>query len=104
MSILYIIISILLILCFFYLGIIIKGPTLWDRLLVLTMVGINVLAIIVIYAILAELYYLIDFAIIFVLTGFVGTMFTSAFIARYEKFENKIETQKKKRKGDTHAN
>jgi len=59
---------------------IVKGPSIWDRLLGLNLVSLKVVIIIIIFASFYELAYLLDFAIVFVLLGFISTIFTARFI------------------------
>ena len=58
----------------------IKGPSLWDRLLAVNLIFIKVIIIIIVFASLQEIIYLLDFAIIFVLLAFICTFFTARFL------------------------
>ena len=99
MDILYVILVILVLLSSFYLGIIIKGPSLWDRLLGISLISAKVMIMITIVATVNQLSFMLDFALIFALTGFVGTIFVSIFVARREKLENTFRGKNNKRKG-----
>ena len=57
----------------------IKGPSGWDRLLGLNLISTKIIVIILLYASLVETAYLIDYAIIFALLGFIGTIFITLF-------------------------
>ena len=59
---------------------IIKGPSIWDRLLGLNLISTKVVIIIIIFASLDETAYLLDFAIAYALLGFIGIMFTARFL------------------------
>ena len=66
---------------FIYIGRLVKGPTIWDRLMVMNIVSTKIIIIIIIFASLNELAYLLDFAIIYALFGFIGTVFIALFLA-----------------------
>ena len=59
---------------------IIKGPSVWDRLLGLNLISAKIVVIIVIFASFHETAYLLDFAIVSILLGFIGTFFTTRFL------------------------
>ena len=61
------------------------GPSLWDRLLGLNLITTKVLVVIVLFAYLNDLPYLLDLAIIYALIGFIGTIFTALFLMRRVK-------------------
>ena len=63
----------------FHLGKIIKGPSIWDRLLGFNLFSVHIVLIILFYSIRTGLYYLIDIALVYALLGFISVM----FIARY---------------------
>ncbi len=63
-----------------------KGPTLWDRILTANLCSSIAAMIIVLYAVITNIAYFIDVALVFVLVGFVGTQFYAAFISRFGKF------------------
>lgn len=72
-------------LSFFYLYLVIKGPSIWDRLLGLNLIATKTIIIIVIVAAMRELSFIMDFAIMFALSGFIGSVFTCIFIAEYQR-------------------
>ena len=59
---------------------IVKGPSIWDRLLGLNLISTKIVIIIIIFASLYETAYLLDFAIVYALLGFLGTIFTARFV------------------------
>jgi len=58
-----------------------RGPSIWDRLLSANLIATKIIVIIVIYASVAGLAYMLDFAIIYALSGFIGTIFIALFIS-----------------------
>lgn len=70
----------LLILSLFSILIIIKGPTIWDRLLGLNLFSAKVILLILLFSILFDLPYLIDIAFVYTLLGFIGIIFISRFV------------------------
>lgn len=62
-----------------YLLMAIKGPSVWDRLLAMNLASGKVILLIVIFASLRETSYLLDYAFIYILSGFVGTIFITLF-------------------------
>ena len=68
-----------------YLVMAIKGPSVWDRLLAMNLVSGKIILLIVIFASLRETSYLLDYAIIYVLSGFVGTIFITLFWSNKQK-------------------
>ena len=59
---------------------IVRGPSVWDRLLGLNLISTKVVIIIIIYASINDTAYLLDFAIAYVLLGFIGIIFTARFL------------------------
>ena len=66
----------------FHLYRIIKGPSVWDRLLGLNLFSINMIILIVLYALITNLDYLLDIAITYALLGFISIVFIARFIQR----------------------
>ncbi|MCL2222205.1 MAG: monovalent cation/H+ antiporter complex subunit F [Oscillospiraceae bacterium] len=58
----------------------IKGPTIWDRLLGLSLISVKVIVLIVAYASIFDLAFLLDYAIISTLFGFISIIFITHFI------------------------
>jgi len=63
----------------FYLVMAIKGPSVWDRLLAMNLVSGKVILLIVIFSSLRGTSYLLDYAFIYILSGFVGSIFITLF-------------------------
>ncbi|MCL1863270.1 MAG: monovalent cation/H+ antiporter complex subunit F [Defluviitaleaceae bacterium] len=57
------------------------GPTFWDRMLGMNLISTKVVLIIIIFASIMDTEYILDFAIVYALTGFICTIFISSFIA-----------------------
>ncbi len=57
-----------------------KGPTIWDRLLGLNLFSAKIILLILLFAILYDLPYLIDIAFVYTLLGFIGIIFISRFV------------------------
>jgi len=74
---------------FLYMAIVIKGPSIWDRLLGMNLISIKIIVIIVLFASFSEAAILLDFAIIFALSGFVGTIFIALFFQERTTGEKK---------------
>ena len=68
-----------------YLVVAIKGPSVWDRLLGMSLMSAKVVLIIIVYASLRDISYFLDYAIIFVLSGFVGKIFITLFWSRKQR-------------------
>lgn len=64
---------------------IIKGPSVWDRLLGLNLFSINVIILMILYALVTELDFLLDIAITYALLGFISIVFIARFIQRKGK-------------------
>jgi len=83
------------ILCFFlfmYIVRTLKGPTIWDRLLGLNLIASKVIVIIIVVSSMYELPFLLDFAIIYTLSGFVGVIFLALFFSK-----SRLERRRKRR-------
>ncbi|MBN1891290.1 MAG: pH regulation protein F [Clostridiales bacterium] len=61
---------------------VILGPTIWDRLLALNLIESKVLIAIIILALIFELNYLLDIALVYAVLGFIGTVLLSRFVER----------------------
>jgi len=57
-----------------------RGPTIWDRLLGMNMISSKLILCIILFAVLTDIPYLIDIAIVYALIGFIGTVFIALFI------------------------
>ena len=54
---------------------VIIGPTIWDRLLGLNLITSKIIMLLVVLAYVVDKTYILDFAIIYALLGFIGVMF-----------------------------
>ncbi|MCL2592479.1 MAG: monovalent cation/H+ antiporter complex subunit F [Defluviitaleaceae bacterium] len=61
---------------------VVKGPTIWDRLLGMNLISAKIIMIIIIFASMNNTGYLLDFAIIYSLFGFIGTIFIALFLSK----------------------
>jgi multicomponent Na+:H+ antiporter subunit F len=59
----------------------VKGPTVWDRLLGLNLISTKIIVIIIVMASIYEKTFLLDFAIIYALSGFISTIFLALFLS-----------------------
>ena len=66
---------------FLYLGRAILGPSIWDRLLAMSVMSTKIILIIVVFASVRDSSYLLDFAIIYALFGFISTIFLALFLS-----------------------
>ena len=71
---------VLLIYLFSYLVRVIMGPSIWDRLLGMNLISTKIIMIIIVFASVYNTAYLLDFAIIYTLFGFIGVIFTALFL------------------------
>jgi len=58
-----------------------RGPSIWDRLLAMNLIATKIIVIIIAYASVEDSAFLIDFAIIYALSGFIGTVFIALFLS-----------------------
>ena len=72
----------------------IRGPSIWDRFLALMLTSAKIIIIIVIYASMVEISFLLDFAIIYALSGFIGTIFIALFLS-----DRKVGKKRKEKGG-----
>jgi multicomponent Na+:H+ antiporter subunit F len=78
LNIMFWIIMVYLLLCFIR---VLKGPAIWDRVLGMNVVATKIIITIIIYASLNDTAFLLDFAIIYTLSGFIGTIYIALFFA-----------------------
>ena len=74
------VIWILLVFMFLFLIRTVQGPTIWDRLLGMSLISVKVIILVVAFASLNDLTYLLDYAIIYALFGFISVIFIAFFI------------------------
>ena len=58
-----------------------KGPSIWDRLLGLSLLSSKIIVIIIIFSYLSDTAYLLDLAIIYALFGFISEIFIALFLS-----------------------
>ena len=56
------------------------GPSVWDRLLGMNLIASKIILIIIFFSAVVEVDFLLDFAIIYALSGFIGTIFIALFL------------------------
>lgn len=61
------------------------GPTVWDRLLGLNLITSKIIMFLVILAFVLDKTYIIDFAMIYALLGFIGVMFIAINVQKKGK-------------------
>jgi len=59
----------------------VRGPSIWDRLLSLNLISTKIIVVIIVYASVGGVAFLLDFAIIYSLSGFLGTIFLALFLS-----------------------
>ncbi|HSN65791.1 MAG TPA: monovalent cation/H+ antiporter complex subunit F [Fusibacter sp.] len=64
---------------------VIIGPTIWDRLLGLNLITSKIIMFLVVLAYVIDKTYILDFAIIYALLGFIGIMFIAINVQRKGK-------------------
>ncbi len=61
---------------------VIRGPSIWDRLLGLNAISAKIIIAIVLLALILDKSYLLDVALVYSLLGFIGTVFIARFIEK----------------------
>jgi len=64
-----------------YLIRVLKGPTVWDRLLGMNLISTKIIVVIIVFASIYEMTFLLDFAIVYALMGFISTIFIALFLS-----------------------
>jgi len=77
-----IILAIMIGLIFPYLLRVIFGPSVWDRLLAMNLITAKVIMIIISFASIYDMSFMLDFAIIYALSGFIGAIFLALFLSQ----------------------
>lgn len=67
----------------------VNGPTIWDRILGMNIIATKIVAIIIIYASINDTAFLLDFALIYTLSGFIGTIYIALFFAERRRRRRK---------------
>ena len=68
-----------------YLVRMLKGPSVWDRLLSMSLASTKIIIMIIVFASINNEAFLLDFAIIYAISGFVGTIFIAFFLLNRQK-------------------
>jgi len=76
-----------------YLIRVVIGPSVWDRLLGLNLVATKIILIIMIFASINEITFLLDFAMVYALSGFLSTIFLTLFLSERNSRINKMEME-----------
>ena len=71
----------IIILLFICIGRAVIGPSIWDRLLAMSVMSTKIIIIIILFASARGDAYLLDFAIIYALFGFIATIFIALFLS-----------------------
>ena len=61
----------------------IKGPSIWDRLLGMNLIVAKTIMLIAVFASISGMTFLLEFAIIYTLFGFIGTIFIALFLSKH---------------------
>jgi len=64
-----------------YLIKIIEGPSIWNRLLGMNLITTKIILMIIVFASMRNTGYFLDFAIIYAICGFIGTIFLANFMS-----------------------
>ena len=64
---------------------VIMGPSIWDRLLGMGVIFSKVIVVIILFSSVRDTAYMLDFAIIYALFGFLGTIFIALFLSERSK-------------------
>lgn len=68
----------------------VRGPSIWDRLLSLSLVSTKIILIAINYASFRDTAYILDFALLYAMLGFISIIFTALFLLnRIKKSETK---------------
>jgi len=88
-----IILWVMFVLLALYLIRVLKGPTIWDRLLGMNLISTKIIVVIIVFASLRGTTFLLDFAIVYALMGFISTIFIALFLS-----ERKLGRKRGKKK------
>ena len=66
------------------------GPSVWDRLLAMNLISTKIIVIIVFFSAVEGIDFLLDFAIIYALSGFIGTIFIAMFLAERDLTKKEV--------------
>jgi len=79
-----------------YIARVVRGPSIWDRLLGLSLISTKVILIIVVIASIRETPYLLDVAIVYALLGFISIIFTAQFLQEKIKSGRKFNDNRRR--------
>ena len=82
MDILSAVLWIMIVCSFLYLWLTIRGPSVWDRLLGKSLMATKIIIMIILLASINESAFLLDFAIIYALSGFIAVIFIALFLSK----------------------
>lgn len=57
-----------------------RGPSIWDRFLALSLISTKIILLVIFFSSLQDTAFLLDFAIVYALLGFIGIIFISLFL------------------------
>jgi len=60
---------------------IIEGPSIWNRLQGMNLISTKIIMMIIVFASMHDTAYFLDFAIIYAIFGFIGTIFLANFMS-----------------------
>jgi len=79
---------------------VLRGPSVWDRLMGMNLIATKTIMIIVVFAAINDIAFMLDLAILYALFGFIGTVFIALFLAKYRLGKIRMgKTQPKENKG-----
>ena len=84
---------VLLVYLIVYIACVVRGPSIWDRIMGMSLISTKIILIIVAFASVSNSTNPLDFAIVYALSGFIGTIFISVFLS-----ERIIADKNKRRK------
>ena len=58
-----------------------RAPSVWDKLMIMNIISTKTIIIIIVFASVNNRAYLLDFAIIYALFGFIGAIFIALFLS-----------------------
>ena len=81
-----------------YIARVIEGPSIWNRLLGMNLITTKIILMIIIFASMHNTGYFLDFAIIYAVCGFIGTIFLANFMSDRVKADKSGKLARKKLK------
>jgi len=75
----------LIFLLIIFVRLVVLGPSRWDRLLGMSVTSVKVIVLVIFFASANDRAYLLDFAIIYAMFGFIGIIFIALFFAERSK-------------------